>query len=85
MKRRNALRAATGCVDLFSGSKAVLLMHKLSRFRRHPDWIAAFKRVVPQFMVKLPGGGNAVCERDIEMIFELTDEAFIDEIIRRGG
>ena len=75
----NALKALTQMNDLFS------LTQKLSRFRRHPDWKAAFKKVALLFTVDLPDGQRGVHERDITTLFELADEQFFVDIIKREG
>lgn len=73
--------------ELLTTTKWWQAERKLARFRRHPDWIKAFKKMAKLFVIEVPDGSGrrAICEENIRTIFELADEEFADEIIRHEG
>lgn len=60
--------------------------HKLSQFRRHPDWKAAEQRVIEKhkhqlFVWSKDHNCWALPDENVNVFIEMVDGEFIDEII----
>ena len=59
----------------------------LCGFRRHPDWKAAFQVAIKKYchlFEKTDDGLIGLPEKNIGLLFDLADQEFIDELVRRG-